>query len=92
MPQGLQVWNAAGQLVLDLADKISRLSGTVTVAAGATGSLTIPNTSQGTVWYAALVNGGSAYAPVVSVSGSTLQWQPGPMTPAAGYILLYGVF
>ena len=45
MGQGLRVWNAAGALVLDVTDLISRLSGTVGIPAGSTGSVNVPNAS-----------------------------------------------
>lgn len=93
MPAGLQVWDASGNLVLDVSDPISRLSGTVTITAGATGSVTVPNASQGSIWYAVLVNGGSTYSPNISVSGSTISWAPSTIaTPAADAIMLYGVY
>lgn len=93
MPAGLQVWDASGNLVLDVSDPISRLSGTVSIPAGSTGSVTVPNAYQGSIWYAVLVNGGSTYSPVVSISGSTISWVPSPLfTPAVDAILLYGVY
>lgn len=93
MPQGMQIWNAAGVLVLDLADKVSRLSGTVNIPAGSTGSVNVPNASQGSIWYAVLVNGGSQYFPIVTISGSTISWSPSTLlTPAVAAVMLYGVY
>ena len=93
MAAGLQVWDASGHLVLDVTDPISRLSGTASIPAGSTGSVTVPNASQGSIWYAVLVNGGSTYCPVVSVSGSTISWSPATIfTPAVDAILLYGTY
>lgn len=93
MGAGLQVWDAAGHLVMDVADPVSRLSGTASIAAGATGSVVVPNASQGSIWYAVLVNGGSQYCPVISVSGSTISWSPATiLTPAVAAILLYGTY
>lgn len=40
MPQGLQIWNASGNLIFDTNDRFGKFLGTTTILAGVNGSVT----------------------------------------------------
>lgn len=93
---GLQVWDAAGNLIVDVTDRLQRKLGEVVIAAGATGSVTV---AGGTPWYYVAKNGSSAgtaaeYAPTLSVSGNTISWGPNAVQGlgAVPVTLVYGVY
>lgn len=90
MPAGLQVWDAAGNLIFDTADRAGRVLGSVTTTTGAAGSITNAALSQGTPF--ALVEpldtlAAGDYVPVATFGGTTMSW-------TAGYacLILYGVY
>jgi hypothetical protein len=98
MPQGLQVWDASGQLVLDVTDSLTRIVSITNVPAGATGSIQLPEGRP--FWYtgSTYVPGSqlAGYAPAVSVNGSNLlTYSPGPLLPGAvavDVVLITGVW
>jgi hypothetical protein len=47
MPAGLQVWNAAGELIVDITTRLPRLLGIYFVPAGPGGSITHPGILTG---------------------------------------------
>lgn len=47
----MQIWDASGNLIFDIDDHAGRLTGTTTVTAGVAGSFTVPNASQGEIYY-----------------------------------------
>lgn len=95
MAVGIKVWNDDGSLQFDSSARLSRTSAAqTTITAGSTGSVTVPNASEGTIWYSLLSSsGGSWYLPNLSVSGSTISWSPSPLnTPAVDVGLVYGTY
>jgi hypothetical protein len=40
MPQGLQIWDATGTIILDTTDRLGRIIGSFTITNGMTGTLT----------------------------------------------------
>lgn len=93
MPQGFQAWDASGNLVCDIGDRLSRVLGTLTLTASPT-SLDIETEHgvEGDAWVA--VPGGAAMAPdtggasgTVTVSGPTISWT----ADLAGLVIVYGV-
>ncbi|MDP1554480.1 MAG: hypothetical protein Q8L84_03385 [Hyphomonas sp.] len=77
MSQGLQVWNAASQLVLDLTDRV--LKSVVVETVVESGTEVIPHSgADGTSAIVAVVPGGgtNAPAPAISVGGGnvTVAW------------------
>lgn len=78
MPQGLEIWNANGDLVLDINSRIGLIishiqTGTVD------GSVTDARLGVGTpFWFCVLNSFTVGYVPVtptISLSGNTLSWQ-----------------
>lgn len=95
MPQGLQVWNSAGQLIVDTNNALGVILGvhTITKSAG-NGSLSVPNLALGTPFFTLITSTGSFF-PVIAISGTTISWtydafvasvEPGGST----YTILYG--
>lgn len=80
MPAGLQVWDAAGNLVLDLPTSITRIMGKVTLGAGS-GSVNVGN---GRPWFAILEEnsfGLQECAYQFNISGTTISWSLYPSEP-----------
>lgn len=94
---GLRIWDAAGNIILDVTDSLTRKVGEVVIPAGTTGSITVPAT--GRVWYYVAKNGSSLgnnseYAPTLTVSGSTINWSPSAVQgyAAVDVTLVYGAW
>jgi len=94
MGLGIQVFDASGNLLIDVTTRMSRVINTQAIAAGSTGSLAVPNSTQGSIWWAILPNGGSRYVPLISLSGNTLSWSPNGSYPGgpADALLIYGLY
>lgn len=94
MDLGMQVFDASGNIVIDVTTRLSRVIGTQAIAAGSTGSLAVPNTTQGLIWFAIYGNGGNRYSPVMSVSGGTISWSPKSGFPGGpvDVIMIYGLY
>ena len=94
MPQGLQVFDAAGNLTCDITDRLSRILGIVDIAAGASGNLTNAGFSQGTgYWICVSRTGSGGYFNVVprfALSGNTLSWVTDGL-PTKACRLIYGI-
>lgn len=78
MPQGLQVWDAAGNLVLDTSTKVLKRGSQITFTASTTTDQTVPVPSGAT--YAAIsavptTSGGDASLISGEVSGSNLVYK-----------------
>lgn len=106
MPQGLQVFDADGHLVLDTSSRIGRILGYVDAPVGA-GSIVNASFAQGTPFYFVNKDFGvlGAYGPFelpsristpeVSFSGTTMSWTRAapPDTDAGGDCrIYYGVY
>lgn len=97
MPQGMQVWDANGVLIMDITDNLPRFIGSVNTGVIA-GSVAIPDFAGGRGFaYSTDVTGtypGDAVnRPIfqVSTSGISWDWGSGPPTRRSTTIL-YGVF
>lgn len=96
MPQGLQTFDAAGNLLVDLSTRLGRVLG-LTVLTTQNGSFSDPAFAEGTPFVLfgaqAGTQGGDpwAFSPNVVVSGTTLSWDWGDL-PLAPISLIYGVY
>lgn len=91
MPQGLQVWDATGALLVDTSIKIGRIYGQISkVGSGAAGSQVIPEWSKGTpFWLLIQVPTTGTYEQVsITRTGTTLNWS----SYTTGWNLYYGTF
>ena len=80
---GLRIWDAAGNIQLDLTDKITRLRYITIAAADTSGSVDLPDIAGlSSVEFAVLIN--STYWNMVchsvSRSGTVISWSPNPGT------------
>lgn len=94
MGLGVQVFDAAGNLLIDVTTRLSRVVGSQTITAGSTGSLSVPNSTQGKIWWAIAPSGGSRYVPLISISGNTISWSPNGSYPngSVDALLIYGLY
>ncbi|NMW23136.1 hypothetical protein HFP05_01605 [Rhodanobacter denitrificans] len=97
MPAGLQVWDAAGNLIFDTGDRLSRRVASIAITAGATGSVTVPGSDP--IWYYVSnrnsVGNASTYTPKITLSSRTISWVPNTAYSVTGMvdvILVYGVY
>lgn len=75
MPQGLQVWNAAGQLVLDVSERTGKVLGTTTIVAGVDGSVTDADFALGSFFFVATPKTTyPTFRPTFTFAGTTLSW------------------
>lgn len=97
MPQGLQIWDASGNLILDTSSSVGRQTGAQTVGPSPTsGTITVPGYASGaTVWYIApySMTLGDPPTPLdievgtYSVSGADISWEAYDATR-----IIYGVY
>ena len=94
MPQGLQVWDAAGNLILDLTDRLGRLLGIATLTNPTDGNITDAGFASGTPWFVCLpISGGAVSTPQVGVAGNVISWDfIAGGNYATNYKLIYGVY
>jgi hypothetical protein len=92
MPQGLQVFDDQGRVLVDLGDWLGRLAGSVSVATNTAGSVTNALLTTGTpffVWIPSSPDSakGEQNVPSVTFSGTTMSW--GAIADSG--TLIYGV-
>lgn len=92
MPAGLQVFDASGNLVTNITDRIGRVLGTIETGTS-NGSVTgVSGFSTGTPFKMCVtLSGLGYYMPTVTISGTTLSWT----FPSGGQsecIIVYGVY
>lgn len=97
MPQGLQVWDASGNVVMDTTTWVSQVLGSFALAAGhGAGSISDANLAQGRPYVIVLPAegnkgsqaGGNPVANVVTVSGTTVSWN----AAADACQVIYGIY
>lgn len=95
MSQGLQVWDASGNLIFDTVDFIGRVTDVVDIPASTTSSATINSLAEGTRWQVLLPVSGTFTPgavdtpPTISIVGTTLSYTNGV---AKGFKLILGVY
>lgn len=88
MPQGLQVWDASGNVLLDTSVDIGRVMGTISVSANSNSYQDISGINSGeTLWVALLSVGALGKNQVWVTTNSRVNWN----VVNAGTIL-YGVY
>jgi hypothetical protein len=94
VPQGLQTFDASGNLIIDISTRMGRVLGIAAVTGGTDGSVTNSEFSAGTgFWQVVAIASGTQPYPDVSLSGTTLSWifQSGISYPV-NYKIIYGVY
>lgn len=78
MPQGLQIWDANGNFVLDTNNRIGLIISNIQTGT-VDGSVTDARLGVGTPFWFCVLNsftvGDVPIIPIISVSGNTLSWQ-----------------
>jgi len=98
MPQGLQTWDASGNLLVDIQDRLTRFLGTIAISAGASGTVTDDGFLTGTPFCIALrTNAGSPsflnntmVPPTISFAGNVMTYNAA--SPSGDHRLIYGVY
>jgi len=92
MATGMKVWDLAGNLIVDLTTRLSRIVAIVDIPVGGSGSHQV-DLSLGQPWAWPQPTGSSGYGPIVSISGDTVTWAPNPTYPggAQAVKLIIGV-
>ncbi len=91
-----ELYNADGTLQINLASRLTKFLGSLTINLNAAGSIVDSRLLEGTGWYACLntdTNFRDNITPSVSFSGNTMSWSQGSY--GAGYYpgtLIYGVY
>lgn len=98
MPAGFQAWDAAGNLVVDLTDRLTQYVGAVTITGGSSGSVTVSGKGAGNKLWCTFIpstNGNSFIAnmPRFVVGSSSISWSfsSGNSSYVSG-TLLYGFY
>lgn len=75
MPAGLQIFDATGELKLDITDRVFRFL-TVVVPSGVSGSVAVPELATGTALVATIpgTTDDTKKPPVVSSGGGVVSW------------------
>ena len=94
MPQGLQVWNEFGTLILDTNDPTGVILGVHLFNGGASGTggnITVPGLSLGRPF--TVLRGTWFTDPLITISGTVISWQFTQFVPSSlVYELIYGYF
>ena len=89
MPQGIQIWDAAGNLIMEYTDRVGRVIGSVDItAANQSGSVSNAQFAAGGGWY--FLFGSAENHPTVSIAGTTLTWTQFDVSDWLG-TMFYGV-
>lgn len=94
MAEGLQVWDESNNLILDLADRLTRRVGVVNTGTTA-GSVNVPEFSDGTgepFWIVLPLSSTLNNLPTVTRSGNTLSWNFASGTSAQAALIYYGLY
>jgi hypothetical protein len=93
---GFRVWDAAGNIIHDITDRLSRTLGVTTIGtASQTGSVTHAGFADGEpYWICTSTDASNQFfilAPNFSFFGTTLSWDWGTAIPRCNCQLVYGV-
>lgn len=92
MASGLQVFDAAGRITLDVTDRVCKILGTVAIAAGSSGSVSIINL-QGNQPFLLFLPTSNAIPPSFNVGSGEVWWSyPNTTFSKTGGTLVYGIF
>lgn len=92
MPQGLQVWDSAGNLTLDVTNRLTKIIGRIITTPNGSGAVTVPSDIGGSVWFSCQPNYkrilSQPYPPNVTISDRTITWSGGQQA----IVIEYGVY
>lgn len=93
MPAGFQVWDASGNLIVTVTDRLTRVLGQVDTGTS-NGSITDGNFSLGSpfFYYVSYSNSRPIYQPVITLTGISLSWSFNVSSPRFGGRIIYGIY
>lgn len=77
MPAGMQIFDAAGNLQLEISDRVFRLLTIAQVGTTVTGSISVPGLDTGTPIIQAVTVTSSRRGPTITTSGNNVNWDYG---------------
>ena len=93
MSQGLQLWDASGNLILDTSMRLGRVLNVVDLSGATDGSEENAGLLTGTpFWMVTFLGSFATYMPTISVVGDDISWAFGGKGSGNSYKLVYGVF
>lgn len=95
MTSGLQVFDAAGRITLDVTERVCKILGTVSITAGSSGSVSLPDLqgNQPFVLFLPTGWGAGTLAPSFNVGSTSISWYyPSNWSTKTGGTLVYGIF
>ena len=92
MPQGIQIFNGGGALIVDESDRIGMFLGRVSTGTTA-GSITVAEFATRTPLIATSFAFTGGTPPTITISGTTLSWSwGGPSQQWVAATIIYGVW
>jgi len=95
MPAGAETYDASGNLIFSVSDRLTRWLGVIFVGIGESGSITDDGLLTGTHWYQVQIFSGSyaiGYNPTVTFSGNQMFYTNSPAGTGAPFRIAYGVY
>lgn len=96
MATGLKVWDAAGNQIIDVSDRLTRILGFVSMPANSSGSVVDDGFLTGTPFFVAIRSNGTTFfngtsvAVSISFSGNTMNYAT--TQTVADFLIVYGVY
>ena len=92
MPQGLQIWGASGEPILDTTTRVGVALGAVNTGT-VNGSVVAEGLALGEPFFFVIPDGTSFAdaVPVVTISGTTIFWSFPPVGYRTGGVIVYGI-
>lgn len=95
MPQGLQVFDASGNIIVDTSTALGTVLGThsfVGAALNTSDSISVSGFALGTPFFS-MYQSGAGLAPTVTTSGTTLSWifDQGGVSSGVTFTVIFGV-
>jgi hypothetical protein len=94
MAEGLQVFDSSGNKILDVSDSLTKYLYVATVGPG-NGSVTVAGLAGGRPWFTAYrftFNSIQYFAPVFTISGTTVSWTYSGSSNQAPMRLFVGIY
>ena len=94
MPQGFQTFNAAGQPLMEITDRLARVLGIATLTSPTDGSISVAGFATGTPFAACIpISSGPVPVPTISIAAGVISWDfAAGVGYATNYKLVYGVY
>lgn len=93
MPQGLQILDASGNVIIDGSRRLGRILNVVTLTGATDGNETNAGLAGGSpFWQVVFLGSYATFMPTITVIGSTIYWAWDGRGAGNSYRLVYGVY